>query len=61
MFDQSSYCNDCAKITLGADKIEEMILMTENQKKKALWLRPCASPPPQRRCPQYRNFLLLYL
>ena len=36
MFDQSSYCNDCAKITLGADKIEEMILMTENQKKKAL-------------------------
>lgn len=36
MFDRSSYCKDCARMTLGADKIEEMISMTENQEKKAL-------------------------
>lgn len=36
MFDRSSYCNACAGMTLGADKIEEMIVMTENQEKKAL-------------------------
>lgn len=36
MFDRSSYCNACARMTLGADKIEEMISMTENQEKKAL-------------------------
>lgn len=35
MFKKSSYCNACAKMTLGADKIEEMISMTENQEKKA--------------------------
>ncbi len=35
MFKKSSYCNACAKMTLGADKIEEMIIMTENQEKKA--------------------------
>lgn len=35
MFDRSSYCNACARMTLGADKIEEMISMTENQEKKA--------------------------
>lgn len=35
MFDKSSYCNACARMTLGADKIEEMISMTENQEKKA--------------------------
>lgn len=35
MFDRSQYCNACAKLTLGADKIEEMISMTENQEKKA--------------------------
>ena len=33
MFEKSSYCNACARMTLGADKIEEMISMTENQKK----------------------------
>lgn len=35
MFDPNSYCNACAKMTLGADKIEEMIVMTENQEKEA--------------------------
>lgn len=35
MFDPNSYCNACAKMTLGADQIEEMIVMTENQEKKA--------------------------
>lgn len=35
MFDRNSYSNACAGMTLGADKIEEMIVMTENQEKKA--------------------------
>lgn len=35
MLDRSSYCKACARMTLGADKIEEMIVMTENQEKKA--------------------------
>lgn len=35
MFEKNSYCNACARMTLGADKIEEMIVMTENQEKKA--------------------------
>lgn len=36
MFKKSSYCNACDRMTLGEDKIEEMIFMTENQEKKTL-------------------------
>lgn len=35
MFDLSSYHKDCAQLTLGQEKIQEMITMTENKKKKA--------------------------
>lgn len=35
MFDRKSYCEACGRLTLDAGKIEEMIIMTENQEKKA--------------------------
>lgn len=35
MFDMSSYHKDCAQLTLGREKIQEMITMTESKKKKA--------------------------
>ena len=34
MFDRNSYREDCARLTLGQEKIQEMITMTENKKKK---------------------------
>ena len=34
MFDRNSYREDCAQLTLGQEKIQEMITMTENKKKK---------------------------
>lgn len=35
MFGQKSYCDACDRLCLDTDKIEEMIDMTENQKKTA--------------------------
>lgn len=40
MFDPRSYRNVCDRMTLDAEKIEEMISMTENQEKKTLARRP---------------------
>lgn len=40
MFDPRSYHNICDRMTLNAEKIEEMILMTENQEKKSFVRRP---------------------
>ena len=34
MFDRNSYREDCARLTLGQEKIQEMITMTENKKKR---------------------------
>ena len=36
MFDPNEYRNDCARLTLGAEKLEEIITMTENTKKKPM-------------------------
>lgn len=36
MFDPKTYQYDCAQLTLGAEKLEEMIAMTENTKKKSM-------------------------
>lgn len=36
MFDPNQYRNDCARLTLGAEKLEEIITMTENTKKKPM-------------------------
>ena len=33
MFDPKSYCKACDRLSLDEDKIKEMIVMTENQKK----------------------------
>ena len=40
MFDHRSYHNICDRMTLDAEKIEEMILMSENQEKKSFVRRP---------------------
>jgi len=40
MFDPSCYRNDCARLVLGREKIEEMISMTEDQNRKKRALRP---------------------
>ena len=34
MFDRNSYREDCARLTLGQEKIQEMITMTENKKRR---------------------------
>lgn len=34
MFDPHQYRNDCARLTLGAEKLEEIITMTQDAKKK---------------------------
>ena len=34
MFDRNSYREDCARLTLGQGKIQEMITMTENKKRR---------------------------
>lgn len=36
MFDPNQYRTDCARLTLGAEKLEEIITMTENTKKKPM-------------------------
>lgn len=36
MFDPKTYQHDCARLTLDAEKLEEMIAMTENTKKKPM-------------------------
>ena len=36
MFDPKSYCKACDRMTLDAEKIKEMIIMTENTGKKAV-------------------------
>ena len=40
MFDREDYQNACARLTLGTEKLEEMIAMTENTKKKKVLSRP---------------------
>lgn len=40
MFDPRSYRKACDRMTLDAEKIEEMILMTKNQKKRTMGRRP---------------------
>lgn len=40
MFDQERYQNACARLSLGQEKLEEMIAMTENTKAKKRLSRP---------------------
>lgn len=40
MFDPRSYRKACDRMTLDGEKIEEMILMTENQEKRTIGRRP---------------------
>lgn len=40
MFDLNSYREDCAQLSLGQEKLEEMISMTENTNKKNRFARP---------------------
>lgn len=40
MFDQKNYCEACAHLTLGTEKLEELIAMTENTDTKKRLSRP---------------------
>ncbi len=43
MFDRENYQNACARLSLGQEKLEEMIAMTENTKAKKRLSRPLRS------------------
>lgn len=40
MLDKQTYCEACARLTLGTEKLEEMIAMTENTNAKKRFSRP---------------------